>query len=117
MDGDDVNRVHPQNIVDGHGGPKGVQATNIVDGQNNPDRGLAEDIVDGHTAMMIDGRSILDEVIFRLLQQEKNTKWKKMNLTGKKFFEDVLSNADNIQKYLTVKELEIVSNVYTLYTI
>ena len=39
----------------------------------------------------------------------------KHDLTAKKLFADVLSNADNIQKNLTVKELEI-SGVYTLYT-
>ena len=53
--------------------------------------------------------------VFHLLQQEKNTKWKKMSLTAKKLFEDILSNADNFQKNLTVKEVEIISDVYIVY--
>ena len=117
VDGQDhVNRVHPENIVDRQNGGQGIQPQNNVDGQDSAQKEHPENIADGHTAVMIDGKSILDEIVFRLLQQENNTKWKKMNLTAKKLFEDVLSNADNIQKHLTVNRVEIISDVYTLYT-
>ena len=101
--------------VDGKNGVQGVKPQNIVDGQDGVGRPQAENITDEHTAVMIDGKSILDEIVFHLLQQERNSKWKRMNLTAKKF-ENVLTTADNIETHLTVKKLEMISDVYTLYT-